>query len=299
MGWFVRDPRHYQIAVLGSLLLYGMIALDFQITPARAALILSTVLATQLLFSKLFRLPRFDPKSALISGASLCLLLRTNSDLVAILVAVLTIASKFLVRVRGKHVFNPTNLGLVLGMLITGQVWVSPGQWGNAVLFAALMAMAGGMVVSRALRSDVTLAFLAAYLGLVFARSLWLGEPLTIPTHRLESGALLLFAFFMISDPKTTPSARSGRILFAAVVAFGAAYVQFRMFRTNGPLWALALFSPLVPLLDLLLPGPRYDWSDPKGSSHDPKLDLDRSGAEQPALVPSRDGVLRVLRREG
>src|SRR5262249_13791880 len=91
-------------------------------------------------------------------------------------------------------------------------------------------------------------------------RSLWLGEPLSIPLHRLANGAFLLFSFFMISDPKTTPDSRAGRLLFSAIVAFGAAYVQLRLFRTNGLLWAPAAASPLVPMLDRVLPATRYAW---------------------------------------
>ena len=194
-------------------------------------------------------------RSALISGLSLCLLLRTNRPELAVLAAVLTIAGKFLIRFRGKHLFNPTNGGLVAMLLLTDQVWVSPGQWGSAAFFAFLMACLGGMVVKRASRSDVTYAFIVFYGALLFGRSLYLGEPLAIPLHRLESGALLLFTFFMISDPKTTPDSRAGRVLFAALVAFGAWYVQFRMFRTNGLLWSLAACSLSVPLIDWLLPG--------------------------------------------
>jgi Na+-transporting NADH:ubiquinone oxidoreductase subunit NqrB len=89
-------------------------------------------------------LPRFDPKSALISGLSLCLLLRTNDPWLAMLAAVVAVASKFLLRVRGKHVFNPTNFALVAMMLVTGQVWASPGQWGSAAVFAFLLVSAGG-----------------------------------------------------------------------------------------------------------------------------------------------------------
>jgi hypothetical protein len=160
-------------------------------------------------------------------------------------------------------VFNPTNFGLVAMLLVSGQVWVSPGQWGNAAVFAFLMACLGSLVVNRASRSDVTLAFLAVYGALVVGRSLWLGEPISIPVHRLENGALVLFAFFMISDPKTTPDSRAARLLFAAIVACGAAYVQFRLFRTNGLLWSLAGAAPLVPLLDRWLPAPRYHWNQP------------------------------------
>jgi Na+-translocating ferredoxin:NAD+ oxidoreductase RnfD subunit len=82
----------------------------------------------------------------------------------------------------------------------------------------------------------------------------------SIPLHRLENGALLLFTFFMISDPRTTPNARAGRILFAFLVASGAWYIQFRLFRTNGPLWSLAAMSTTIPLIDRLLPGTRYEW---------------------------------------
>jgi Na+-transporting NADH:ubiquinone oxidoreductase subunit NqrB len=203
-------------------------------------------------------------RSALISGLSLCLLLRTNHAELAVVAAVVTIAGKFLIRVHGKHIFNPTNGGIVAMLLLTNQVWVSPGQWGAAALFAFLMACAGSLVVNRAARADVTCAFLAFYCALLFGRSLYLGEPLPIPLHRLESGALLLFTFFMISDPKTTPDSRAGRVVFAAMVAFGAWYVQFRLFRTNGLLWSLAACSMAVTLIDRLLPGSRYSWSSPR-----------------------------------
>ena len=119
------------------------------------------------------------------------------------------IAGKFLFRIRRKHVFNPTNGGIVAMLLLTDQVWVSPGQWGSVAFFGFLMACLGGLVVNRASRSDVTYAFIAFYCALIFGRSLYLGEPMTIPLHRLQSGALLLFTFFMISDPKTTPDSKS------------------------------------------------------------------------------------------
>jgi Na+-translocating ferredoxin:NAD+ oxidoreductase RnfD subunit len=255
------DPRHYQIGMLASLLAYGVFGLDFEIGSGRAAVILTTALAAQFASTRLWGLPRFDPRSALISGLSLCLLLRTNSVALAVAAAVIAVVSKFVVQVSGKHLFNPTNIAIVGLMAVTGQVWVSPGQWGNIAFFAFLMACLGGLVVNRARRSDVTYAFIVFYMALVFGRSIWLGEPLTIPLHRLENGALLLFTFFMISDPRTTPNSRPGRILFAFLVACGAWYIQFRLFRTNGPLWSLAICSMTVPAIDWLLPADRYHWA--------------------------------------
>jgi Na+-transporting NADH:ubiquinone oxidoreductase subunit NqrB len=254
------DPRVYQIATLTGLLVYGWAVLDFDVTPARATLLVSTALATQWLCGQLWGLARFDPLSPLISGCSLCLLLRTNDWRLAVAAGAAAIASKFLCRIQGKHLFNPTNFGLILLVALTDGAWVSPGQWGSAAWFAFLMACLGGLVVTRAARADVTLGFLACFLALQVGRAFWLGDPLAIPLHRLQNGGLLLFAFFMISDPKTTPDSRAGRLVFAALVALGAYYVQFRLFRTNGLLWSLALCSVAVPVLDRLLPGAHYAW---------------------------------------
>ena len=257
---FPRDPRFYQIAVLGSLLIYGLMVLDLEVRPGLAAVLLATALGSQWLLTRAVRLPHFEPRSALISGLSLCLLLRTSSLLLAALAAVITIASKFVIRARGKHVFNPTNFGLVVMLLLSDRVWVSAGQWGSAALLAFFVAGIGLLVTFRAERSDVTWAFLAAYAALLFGRAAWLGDPWAIPRHHLSSGALLIFAFFMISDPKTTPDSRPGRILFAGLVAAVAGSIQFGLHRPNALLWALVACAPLVPLLDRLLPAARYRW---------------------------------------
>lgn len=291
------DPRLYQIGVLACLLVYGMGWLSFDITPARAALILSTVVATQGLCDRLDGPRSANIKSALISGLSLCLLLRTNSTALAFLGAVIAIAGKFLFRYRRKHIFNPTNGGIVALLLLTDHVWVSPGQWGSVAFFGFLMACLGTIVVTRAARSDVTFAFILFYSGLLFARSLYLGEPLTIPIHRLQSGALLLFTFFMISDPKTTPDSRAGRVLFAALVAYGAWYVQFRLFRTNGLLWSLAVWSMAVPLIDHLLPGRRYAWNAKENPNEAHRLDRG-AGVDRRVVGAHAHGLLRLLRRE-
>jgi enediyne biosynthesis protein E5 len=256
------DPRLYQIATLAGLLGYGVLALGLDVQPATAAVTLAGAVVAQGAGAWATR-GRFDPRSALISGLSLCLLLRTSSPGLAVVAAVLAVASKFVVRVRDKHVFNPTNIAIVTMLLLTSRVWVSPGQWGNAAVFAFLLAAAGGLVVNRAARADVTWAFLAAHAALALGRALWLGDPLAVPLHRLANGALVLFAFFMISDPRSTPDSRPGRVVFAILVALGAHVVQFHLFQTNPLLWSLAACSLAVPSIDRLLPGRRYDWNAP------------------------------------
>jgi len=261
--FFIADPRHYQIAVLASLLIYGVGWLAFDVNGRQIFVLLGSVLMVQYFCTGFFTASRFDPRSALISGLSLCLLLRTNSELLLMVTAMVTIASKFVLKWRGKHIFNPTNFGIVVMLALSDEIWVSPAQWGSKLYFGFLMACLGGMVVHRAMRSDVSYAFIASDAAILFGRALWLGDPWTIPMKQLQSGALLLFTFFMISDPKTTPDSRAGRMLFAILVAAGAAYVQFVLYRTNGLLWSLAICSALTPLFDYLIPGTKYQWNSP------------------------------------
>jgi Na+-transporting NADH:ubiquinone oxidoreductase subunit NqrB len=253
------DPRWFQIASLSTLLIYGYGWLEFDITLPRMLLIIVTAQLTQYVCTRYWKLPAFEPKSAMISSLSLCLILRTNHDAVAVLAAVFAISSKFIIRWNGKHIFNPTN-GALVAALLSGQGWISPGQWGNGAFIGFLFACAGSMVVHRSERSDVTWAFLAFWCLVLFGRSWTVLEPSTIPLHRLESGSLLLFSFFMISDPRTTPDSRVGRVLYAGLVALVAWYIQFKLFRTNALIWSLGGVALTVPLIDWLLPGGRFRW---------------------------------------
>jgi Na+-translocating ferredoxin:NAD+ oxidoreductase RnfD subunit len=98
----------------------------------------------------------------------------------------------------------------------------------------------------------------------MFGRAIWLGDPLAIPLHQSQNGALLIFAFFMISDPKTTPDARIGRIIYASLVASVAYVIQFVFYETSAPVLALAVCAPVVPVIDAMFRGRIYRWDLPK-----------------------------------
>lgn len=254
------DPRYYQIAVLTALVVFGVVALDFGIRWQNAAAILFTALSVQYLGTRHARLSRFDPLSPLITSLSLTLLLRTDEPALAALAAAIAIGSKFLIRFRDKHVFNPANVALVTLMLGSNQAWVSSGQWGSAAIGAFTLACLGFLVLTRAKRAETTVAFLLIYASLLTGRALWLGDPIAIPLHQLQNGALLIFAFFMISDPKTTPNTAGGRVLFALLVATVAFTIQFIYYEPHGPILALFACAPLVPAIDLVMRGELYRW---------------------------------------
>ena len=266
----VGDPRYYQIGVLCSLLCYGIFALEFGVRWESAAVIAATALTVQWLAGRAVGVAGFDPLSPLITALSLTLLLRTDNILLAATAAMLAIGSKFLIRVGGKHVFNPANFALVTLMFASERVWLSSGQWGNTTLLAFGFACLGLLVLNRARRAETTLAFLGSFGLLLIVRALWLGDPMSIPLHQLQNGALLLFAFFMISDPKTTPDSAAGRLLFGTLVACVACFIQFVLHQPHGPIIALIFSAPCVPLIDRVAAGRRYAWRNTNPVNYEP-----------------------------
>ena len=263
----IRDPRWYQVFVLSLLLGFGILALDFGIHWQNAVAIFVMAQVTQFIASRFIARIPYDPLSALITSYSLTLLLRTDIIALAMLAAIVAIGSKFLVRVRGKHIFNPANVALVALMLLSDRAWISSGQWGSATIGALALACLGMLVLTRARRAETTLAFITAWAALLFGRALWLGDPLAIPLHQVQNGALLIFAFFMISDPKTSPDAAPGRILYGALVAAVAYAIRFVLYEPNAPILALIICAPLVPLIDFMLGGSNYRWQHPAADS--------------------------------
>lgn len=244
-----RDPRWLQIAFLASFLAFGLAARDFPLW--HAPLVFAACLATQALCARMLGVETNGWLSPVITAFGLTILLRSDVLWAPPLAAAVAIASKFLVRVRGRHFLNPANAGLCAVLLLTPRAWCSPTQWGESAIFLLWILALGLSVAHRAFRSDASLAFLAAHVGLKAARVLWLGQRPAVLVHQLESGALLLFAFFMISDPKTTPRSRPLRIAYAGSVALVAFALQLR-FVDNSLLWALLFCAPLTPLLDHL-----------------------------------------------
>jgi Na+-transporting NADH:ubiquinone oxidoreductase subunit NqrB len=260
---FSTDARHYQIAALSTLVIFNLGWIDFGAKAENTALALAASLLTQVLCSRFFHVP-IDFRSPLITGLSLSLLLRTDEAWILALAGVIAIGSKFVLRIDGKHIWNPAGFAIVV-LLFTadGHVWISPGAWGSTVWFAALLCFFAILVLGAARRSDIAIFFIGSHAALLVARALWLGDPLAIPLHQLQSGSLLIFTFFMISDPRTSPDSRLGRFIFAFSVAALGHYMAFFMQMRPALYIALIGLSPFILLIDRILPAERFSWRRP------------------------------------
>jgi enediyne biosynthesis protein E5 len=262
-GRLLGDARYFQIAALGCLLIINMTVIEFGARPLPSVVAIGSALLAQWACARLTGLPQFDYRSPLITGLSLGLLLRADAIWLYAAAAVIAIASKFVLRVNGKHIWNPAGFAIVVLLLVSNGVWISPGQWGTEVWFAALTGCLAILVLSAARRADIAIFFFASHAVLLLARAWWLGDPLAIPMHQLQSGSLLIFTFFMISDPRTAPDSALGRFLFAFAVALLAHYMAFSMQMRPALYFALIILSPITLMIDRLIPAQRYTWADP------------------------------------
>jgi Na+-transporting NADH:ubiquinone oxidoreductase subunit NqrB len=254
------DARHFQIAALSFLLTINFVWIDFGAKPLYSALAIGSALWTQIACSRFFGLKQLDLRSPLITGLSLSLLLRADAAWLPAAAGVIAIASKFVLRVDGRHLLNPAGLAIVVLLLTTNGVWISPGQWGTGIWLTALLAFFAILVLQAAQRSDIALFFLGAHAALLASRAWWLGDPAAIPLHQLQSGSLLIFAFFMISDPRTTPDSRLGRLFFAIAVALLGHYLAFFMQIRPALYIALIALSPATVLLNRMIPAKKFEW---------------------------------------
>jgi Na+-transporting NADH:ubiquinone oxidoreductase subunit NqrB len=255
------DARDFQILFLLSFFSIGICVRDFTVRwDCVLAVILSSVF-TQMIADRIWNSTNPSIRSALITAISLCLLLRANHWSIMIFAGSISVLSKFVFRFRDKHFFNPSNFGIVAVLLLMNDGWVTPGQWGEEILFALFFVGAGLMVVRKVGRWDTTAVFLFSYALLEASRNYWLGWTWDVFAHRLTSGSLLLFAFFMITDPRAIPDHARGRILFAILVASVAFVLRNYFFLPTAIFWALFVLSPVTVLLDRMWSSKRFQWT--------------------------------------
>jgi enediyne biosynthesis protein E5 len=269
----LKDARYFQIIFQSIFLCYGIFFLHWHNENRLYLTYFVTGLIVQFV-SEYFLGKKLIPflqrvkngiPSVLISSFGLSLLLKTNYWWVAVLAASVSILSKYILRINGKHIFNPSALGIVVAVLFTGNAWISPGQWGSGTVLMFGVLCFGFIVTTRVQKLDVSLAFLGTFAGLIFLRQIvYLGWPMDHFIQSVSTGSLLLFSFFMITDPKTIPNHRLARILWCIAVSAVSFYLTAFKFMNGAPILVLVFAQPLVPLLDKFFKDCKFEWTKSK-----------------------------------
>ncbi len=282
----IRDPRLHVASVIITIHVLGQLGLDFWVSVPQilAAILTCAVLEVAITFrqSRAF----VWPASAMLTGSGVALILRvvgtppddpwsTYAWWVFATVAGLSLLTKYVIRYRGTHIFNPSNIGLVATFVILGSSRVEPLDfwWGPLdawMLTAYAVIIIGGLLVTARLRLlGIAAAFwltLAVAVGVLAASghcmtARWAFAPVCgFDFWRviIISPEVLIFLFFMITDPKTIPASRVGRIAFGMLVAVASTLLmapQTDEFGTKvGLLAGLVVLCAARPLLDRLMP---------------------------------------------
>lgn len=211
------SPVHWLIAVQVILLLLGVFRWNFNLSLVDIVSVLVASIATEYLFAR--RL--FFPSSAIATALGLLIFLRTANPLYFVLAGCVAIASKYIIKPRGRgHIFNPSNLAIVvLVFLFPSSATIEFTQWGDSIIVYTAVASAIMVVAYRARVLATTVSFIASYALLVIALLPRYTDIVSVHNYGLLSPSLLLFAAFMITDPKTSPTRTSDRIKHGVSVA--------------------------------------------------------------------------------
>jgi Na+-translocating ferredoxin:NAD+ oxidoreductase RnfD subunit len=290
----IRDPRLHVASVIITIHVLGQVGLHFRVSVPQilAAILTSAIIEVVLTFrqSRVF----VWPASAMLTGSGVALILRvvgtppddpwnTYGWYVFAGVAAFSLLTKYVIRYRGSHVFNPSNIGLVLTFIVLGSSRVEPLDFWWAPLNVWMLAaytviIAGGLLITRRLRLlGLAAAFwvtLAIGVGLLAdsghcMTTNWAFAPVCgFDFWRVivTSPEVMIFLFFMITDPKTTPAGQVGRIVFGILVAVVSTLLlapQTNEFGTKvGLLAGLVVVCAARPILDRLVPEPRSAADD-------------------------------------
>lgn len=268
---FLQDARNFQIVYLSLFLCYGIFFLQWDHNIPLYLLTLGLAIIVQTIGIYLTSKNYTSIKSGLITGLGICLLLHPSHWIVSIVAVVIGISSKYVIKFKNKHLFNPANLGIIIAIL-TGTGTVNPGQWGNETVFVFFVGALACIVLLKVGRIDTSSIFLLSLFTVSYLYNcIYKGWPLDFVLHNFKSGSLLLFAFFMVTDPMTTPNHQKGRIIWAICLGILTFFLQiqhtFDLFgvthylQASAPIWALFLITPLAFLLDKIYVERKFEWS--------------------------------------
>lgn len=272
------DPRYLIAGMITLVLVSAQLRYHMVGGYDRLIIALGTCVVTEALLSWFDRGKVANLLSAYISGISLTLLTKPQGGALwpFALGAVIAISSKYVLKYKDNHLWNPTNFAIVVLLLVaTDRVSVLSQQFGNDVATNVVIWTFGLVIAHRVKVLHVTLTYVIAFLVLSSLRALAFGQPIGPEIAPITGPMYQLFIFFMITDPRTIVRGRRPQMFVATLVAIAEALI--RVASDRG--WALpTAFNAAPPLVALALVGPPAKW-----------IDLWRSPAKKPAQAPSRE----------
>ncbi len=248
MPWIVEKTKGYfqyvPPAFITVLLFIGQISFHVLDSYIYVVVSICTALLTELILSRLLLGKWKSFASAYITGISVGILIRSTMIWPYVITAMLSIMSKYILRYKGRHLWNPSNFG-VSWMLFMAPLDVAglSIQWGSNFLGLAVIWTLGLAIVYRAKRFHVTVTYVISFLILAYVRSIIVGDTFLAEVSPLTGPMYQLFIFFMITDPPTSVSTRKGRILVVILIALVEFVLRLNSF-IYAPFYALFLVGP-------------------------------------------------------
>jgi Na+-translocating ferredoxin:NAD+ oxidoreductase RnfD subunit len=247
----VLDSRFMPPVFITLILLIGNFSFGILESYTRTLLAILTSITGELILGRILLKKWPHPASAYITGISVGILLRSPAYWTYALCAALSITSKYALRFRNRHIFNPSNFGIcAMLFLASDSVAGLSIQWGNNLASLLVIWILGSVIVWRAHRFNITATYVASFIALSFLRAWITGDPWQAEISPLTGPMYQLFIFFMITDPKTTVRSRTGQ----CIVAFAIALVEFFMRLDNSvyaPLYALFWVGPAALFIEM------------------------------------------------
>jgi enediyne biosynthesis protein E5 len=206
-----------------------------------------------------------DVSSAYVSGISAGILVRSPMIWPFALCAAISIASKYVFRYRGTHIWNPTNFGIVVMLIIASDsMAVLSIQWGNNMWAMLVIWLVGLFTIYKVNRFNICAAYVLAFIAFGWIRSLYTGDAFMAEIAPLTGPMYQLFVLFMITDPKTTVKSRVGQSVVAVLIAFVELF--FRLGEAvYAPFYALFIVGPIALILEMW-------WNDKKSRARETNL---------------------------
>ena len=258
---FSMENRFVPPVFITVILLIGHFSFGILESFERTLLAIATSIMVELMLGKVFVGKWPNLASAYISGISVGILLRSPAFWPYALCAAIAISSKYVVRVKNRHIFNPSNFAIcVILFLASEQVTTLSIQWGNNLGAMAVIWCLGSVIIWRLRRFHICAAYVASFLAFAVLRARIVGDPVLSEISPITGPEYQLFIFFMITDPKTTVRSRTGQCL--VVVCVAAVEMVLRLHNNiYAPLYALFLVGPPALLLEMWIAS-RYSGND-------------------------------------